>query len=133
MQKMFTAALVALSIALSSCMPADLKPQQADDNCGAVDVKRTWLYLTTGTDADVGCEICLDLVLIAETYSECEEAVIEHHCENYCKEKTANKAAQMACVAMIDDVMHEVITDTEQDPTAVCHKVIHRECHYFKA
>ena len=28
--------------------------------------------------------------------------------EDYCKEKTANVAAQQACIAMIDSVMHEV-------------------------
>ncbi|CAD6185358.1 unnamed protein product [Caenorhabditis auriculariae] len=104
------------------------QPKKRDDQCGAVDLKVSKKYVPF--QADITCEICLDLVLIAETYAECEEAVIEHHLDAYCDEKVHSKPADAACRAMVNQIAHEVITDTEQNATTICHKVIHKTCTY---
>ncbi|CAI5454832.1 unnamed protein product [Caenorhabditis angaria] len=105
-------------------------PVQNGDQCGAVDITKMAKRYVPVQNSDVSCEICLDLVLIAETYAECEEAVVEHHMEAYCVEHVKNKASQALCKLMVDDIAHAVIEDTDQNPTGVCQKTIHKTCPY---
>uniref|UniRef100_A0A8R1DTT3 Saposin B-type domain-containing protein n=1 Tax=Caenorhabditis japonica TaxID=281687 RepID=A0A8R1DTT3_CAEJA len=126
---MKTFALVVL--AFSACSIAFARPNtQNADQCGAVDITKLTKRYIPVQKSDVTCEICLDLVLIAETYAECEEAIVEHHMEAYCKDHIKNKASQQLCVLMIDDIAHTVIEDTDENPTAVCKKTVHKECPY---
>uniref|UniRef100_A0A1I7T7I5 Saposin B-type domain-containing protein n=1 Tax=Caenorhabditis tropicalis TaxID=1561998 RepID=A0A1I7T7I5_9PELO len=116
-------------LALVCAASAFVVPQKADQ-CGAVDITKSAKRYIPVQNSDATCEICLDLVLIGETYAECEEAIMEHHMENYCVEKVKNKASQAACKLMIDDIAHAIIEDTDEDPTAVCKRVIHKTCPY---
>ncbi|CAB3399148.1 unnamed protein product [Caenorhabditis bovis] len=113
----------------SFCAPSH---RDESDECGAVDLKN--VVASKGyvppSNAGVTCEICLDLVLIAETYAECEEATVQHRLDKYCKAKYSNKISQQACLLMVNDVAHVVIDDTNQDPSAVCKDLVHKDCHY---
>ncbi|CAJ0608864.1 unnamed protein product [Cylicocyclus nassatus] len=100
------------------------------DECGAKDIKR-YIFLATGNDKmDIVCEMCLDLVLIAETYAECEEEQVAEILEKKCDKDFSSAATDKLCRSMVKQIAHEVITDTEQDPTKTCYKVIHKQCTY---
>ncbi|CAI4222379.1 unnamed protein product [Auanema sp. JU1783] len=96
---------VVVSFLAVNAMPADLG--QAD-NCGAKKAVRQFKLLTTGEAAsDFECEMCLDLVLISETYAECGEAEEEHKMENKCDEKySKNPIEDRACRSMVDKIAH---------------------------
>ncbi|KAL6722875.1 hypothetical protein Aduo_017951 [Ancylostoma duodenale] len=110
-------------------MPQNVKPDGID-NCGAKTVKLFKLIATGDAKMDIACEMCLDMVLIAETYAECGEAEVEAALEKKCDKDFSSPATDKLCRSMVDKIAHEVIEDTEQDPTKVCLKVIHKECHY---
>ncbi|WKY15965.1 hypothetical protein Q1695_000996 [Nippostrongylus brasiliensis] len=42
----------------------------------------------------------------------------------------AERGVHRVCVVNEIGVLQEVIEDTEQDPSKVCYKVIHKECQY---
>ncbi|WKY15966.1 hypothetical protein Q1695_000996 [Nippostrongylus brasiliensis] len=116
-------------VAIAYSMPADVKPGGIDE-CGAKAVKM-FTFAKTGDDKmDIACELCLDLVLIAESYAECGEAEVEAALDKKCDKDFSSPATDKLCRSMIDKVAHEVIEDTEQDPSKVCYKVIHKECQY---
>ncbi|CAI2351876.1 unnamed protein product [Caenorhabditis sp. 36 PRJEB53466] len=122
-----TSALVLLFAVLATAYSV---PIGHNDQCGAVDITKMAKRYVPVQNSDATCEICLDLVLIAEMYAECEEAIMEHHMEAYCVEHVKNKASQAACKLMVDDIAHAVIEDTDENPTAVCKRTIHKTCPY---
>ncbi|CAA92462.1 Saposin B-type domain-containing protein [Caenorhabditis elegans] len=124
---MKTSALAFLALVCASS--AFVVPQNADQ-CGAVDITKMAKRYVPSQNSDATCEICLDLVLIAETYAECDEAIVQHHMDAYCVEHVKNHASQALCKLLIDDIAHAVIEDTDQNPTGVCQKVIHKTCPY---
>ncbi|KAK6033326.1 hypothetical protein OSTOST_00463 [Ostertagia ostertagi] len=121
--------LVATLCSAAISMPRDVKLDGIDD-CGAKDVKLFKFIKTGDAKMDIACELCLDMVLIAETYAECGEAEVEAALEKKCDKDFGSAATDKLCRSMIEKIAHEVIEDTEQDPTAVCYKVIHKECSY---
>ncbi|KAK6037253.1 hypothetical protein COOONC_25242, partial [Cooperia oncophora] len=62
------------SVVLS--MPHDIKLDGGIDECGAKDARKFKLIQTGDDKMDIACELCLDLVLIAETYAECGEVSV---------------------------------------------------------
>ncbi|KAK6766425.1 hypothetical protein RB195_025997 [Necator americanus] len=110
-------------------MPQNVKPAKFD-NCGAKAVKQFKLIATGNAKMDIACEMCLDLVLIAETYAECGEAEAEAALEKKCDADFSSPATDKMCRSMVRSIAHEVIEDTEQDPSKVCLKVIHKQCSY---
>ncbi|VDP21999.1 unnamed protein product [Heligmosomoides polygyrus] len=121
--------LIAALCAVALSAPHDVKPGGIDD-CGAKAVKQFKLVATGNAKMDIACELCLDLVLIAETYAECGEAEVEGALEKKCDKDYSSPATDKLCRSMVEKIAHEVIEDTEQDPTAVCYKVIHKQCTY---
>nr|CDJ82481.1 CBN-SPP-18 protein [Haemonchus contortus] len=124
------ALLVATLCGIAFSMPRDIKLDGGIDECGAKDIKLI-KFLKTGDDKfDIVCEMCLDMVLIAETYAECGEAEVEAALEKKCDKDFSSAATDKLCRSMVEKIAHEVIEDTEEDPSKVCYKVIHKECSY---
>uniref|UniRef100_A0A1I7XU55 Saposin B-type domain-containing protein n=1 Tax=Heterorhabditis bacteriophora TaxID=37862 RepID=A0A1I7XU55_HETBA len=94
-------------------------------------VTENHISLNFTENLDLGCEICLDMVMIGETYAECGEAEVENALEKKCDvDFHAGDAIDRICRGMIEQIAHEVIKDTEKNPSAVCYKVIHKHCTY---
>jgi len=99
-----------------------------DPNCGLK--KKTMPLLPKIKAASVGCEICLDLVQVAEMFAECEEAFIEEKLDEKCDEWThsTTNLADHLCRAMIETIAQEIIAETGQPAPAVCQKLFHITC-----
>ena len=68
--------------------------------------------VSASVDTSFGCEMCLDMVLIAETYAECDEAKVEHILENECDKKfSGNKIEDKTCRASVDKIAHVSFTE----------------------
>lgn len=82
-------------------------------------------------NTDVMCEICLDGVLIAEMYAECDEAYQQQKMEEDCQKKLSNEPfVEKLCEMIVDDIMKELENDTEADPSKVCTKLLKKPCSY---
>ncbi|EYC33962.1 hypothetical protein Y032_0001g182 [Ancylostoma ceylanicum] len=77
------------------------------DNCGAKTVKSFKLIATGDAKMDIVCEMCLDMVLIAETYAECGEAEVEAALEKKCDKDFSSPATDKMCRSMVDKIAHK--------------------------
>ncbi|VDM77017.1 unnamed protein product [Strongylus vulgaris] len=76
------------------------------DECGAKEVKQ-FKFVAVGKDKmDIACEMCLDMVLIAETYAECEEAEVAVILEKKCDKDFSSPATDKLCRGMVQKIAH---------------------------
>ncbi|KHJ99926.1 hypothetical protein OESDEN_00111 [Oesophagostomum dentatum] len=100
------ALLFALVCGVVYSMPKDVKPGVMDTQCGAKEVKQ-FKFIATGDDKmDIACEMCLDMVLIAETYAECEEAEVAEILEKKCDKDFSSPATDKLCRSMVQQIAH---------------------------
>uniref|UniRef100_A0A914QAW4 Uncharacterized protein n=1 Tax=Panagrolaimus davidi TaxID=227884 RepID=A0A914QAW4_9BILA len=74
--------------------------------------------------------MCLDLVEIAETYAECDEAYIDKVLDKKCDSYFHSGYMDTACRDMCDEIIKELEADTDKNPSKVCTKVTKTDCHY---
>uniref|UniRef100_A0AC34QVF5 Saposin B-type domain-containing protein n=1 Tax=Panagrolaimus sp. JU765 TaxID=591449 RepID=A0AC34QVF5_9BILA len=125
--------VIAAIVAIGMAIVLPIKTQKksgSGPNCGAKDAPKK-SFLLPNKDTSIGCELCLDLVQVAEMYAECDEAYQQQKMEEYCKSKLGNGTfLDKMCEIFVDDLMEELEADTGADPSKVCTKLLGKECKY---
>ena len=145
LNKFFNLVILAL-IGAATAVAIPLKSQQKDGgpDCGARSAPQVfirkihsksmpWLDFIDpvfSEEATFVCEMCLDLVQVAEMYAECDEAYVDAKMDAKCDSYFHNGFLDKVCRDMIDDLMAELEKDTDKDPAKVCSKVTKTDCHY---
>uniref|UniRef100_A0AC34F1V6 Saposin B-type domain-containing protein n=1 Tax=Panagrolaimus sp. ES5 TaxID=591445 RepID=A0AC34F1V6_9BILA len=62
------------------------------------------------------CEMCLDLVEIAEMYADCDEAYVNQKLDKKCDSYFHSGFLDTACRDMINEIIRELKADTDKDP-----------------
>ncbi|CAJ0935456.1 unnamed protein product, partial [Mesorhabditis belari] len=123
-----------------------VQPEKKDDQCGEITSPLLQMRLQIRSKIrkirasqmkpeqanTVQCQLCLDLVDIAKTYEECDEAKVEHKMESECdKDFKADSAGDKACRGLVDGIMEDMIDKTEdQSAPAICSKRLGHDCKY---
>ncbi|KAE9547944.1 hypothetical protein FO519_008843 [Halicephalobus sp. NKZ332] len=121
-------AIVAVSFAL--VVPNKGAKRQGKDgpDCGAKSAPKK---LPIHKNTDIICELCLDAVQIGEMYAECDEDYQRQKMDEDCKKKLGTGTfADKLCEDIVNDIMGELESDTEANPSKVCTKLLGKPCAY---
>ena len=82
-------------------------------------------------ETSVGCELCLDLVQVAEMYAECDEAFVQQKLDEDCRSKLQGGSfLDQVCEKLVNDIMRTLEEDTNADASTVCSKIMKKPCKY---
>ncbi|CAJ0935673.1 unnamed protein product, partial [Mesorhabditis belari] len=110
---------VLIGAALCLALVFGAPKRRGTDNCGLISgPKGHWKK--TG-QADIWCEMCLDITEILKTYEECGEEKLAEKLDEYCQEKFGNGTFGNLCIKNVNEIAHEAIDDTADiNSTSVC-------------
>uniref|UniRef100_A0A1I7ZBS6 Saposin B-type domain-containing protein n=1 Tax=Steinernema glaseri TaxID=37863 RepID=A0A1I7ZBS6_9BILA len=98
--------------------------------CGLMANKPVFGKRTSAAGANVICEMCLDLVEIAEMYEDCDEEYVEDKLDAKCDSYLHSGVIDDLCRGLVDGLYKFVKGETDKNPAKVCTKLLKSDCHY---